>query len=155
MTQVLDLKALLQVPYVDPYTGLGLSPDGTQIAFSWNLTGYWEIYVMPLDGSAPPRQITSGPGGKFGPRWSPDGGRLAYTMDLEGSELYDVYVYDFAADRCTNLTPGTPDAINPACCWSPDGQWIAFSSDRSGRFDTYVMPFDQAHGAPAAGGLAR
>jgi dipeptidyl aminopeptidase/acylaminoacyl peptidase len=163
MMQVLDLKALLQVPYVDPYTGLGLSPDGRQIAFSWNPTGRWEIYTMPLDGSTPPRQITSGPGGKFGPRWSPDGGHLAYTVDLEGSELYDVYVYDFVADRHTNLTPDTAYAINPTCCWSPDGRWIAFGSDRSGHFDTYVMPFDQAcpersrraHGTLASGGAAR
>jgi dipeptidyl aminopeptidase/acylaminoacyl peptidase len=102
---------------------------------------------VPLDGSASPRQLTDGPGGKFAPRWSPDGGRLTYGVDLEGGELFDIFVYDFVSGQHTNLTPDSPDAIIPACCWSPDGQWIAFCSDRSGHFDAYVMP--------AAGGPAR
>ena len=142
----LALEALLRVPYVDPYTGFDISPDGTQVAFSWNPTGQWEVYLMPLNGSAPPRQITTGPGGKFAPRWSPDGGRIGYVLDLDGSELYDIHIYDPAVNQHTNLTPDTPDAIQPHTCWSPDGSQIAFISNRSGRFDTYVMP---ATGGPA------
>jgi Tol biopolymer transport system component len=94
--QILDLEALLRVPYVEPYAGFNLSPDGTQIAFSWNPTGQWEIYLLPLDGSAAPRQLTTGPGGKFAPQWSPDGQRLAYVLDVDGGELFDIYLYDFA-----------------------------------------------------------
>jgi dipeptidyl aminopeptidase/acylaminoacyl peptidase len=147
MTQVLNLETLLKVPYVEPYTGFDFSPDGTQVAFSWNPTGRWEIYVVSLDGSAElaevgsasPRQITTGPGGKFAPRWSPGGQCLAYVLDLEGGELYDIYVYDLATGQHSNLTPDTPDAIQPNFGWSPDGRWIAFASDRSGRFDTYVI----------------
>ncbi len=142
----LDLETLLRVPYVEPYTGFDLSPDGTQLAFSWNPTGQWEVYLMPLDGSTPPQQITTGPGAKFAPRWSPDGKRLAYVLDLDGGEWFDIYVYDFATGQHGNLTPDTPDAIMPGYCWSPDGSSIAFISDRSGRFDTYVMP---ASGGPA------
>jgi len=144
---ILDLETLLRVPYVEPYTGFDVSPDGVQVAFSWNPTGQWEIYLVPLDGSAPPQQITTGPGGKFNPRWSSDGRRLAYVLDLDGGELFDVYVYDFATNQHINLTPDTPDAILPNFCWSPDGSQIAFISDRSGCFDTYVMP---ATGGPSA-----
>ena len=143
---VLDLETLLQVPYVEPYYGPDVSPDGAQVAFSHNPTGQWEIYLMPLDGSAPALRVTTGPGAKFAPRWSPDGRRLAYVLDLDGGEVFDVYVYDLATARHANLTPDTPDAIQPNFCWSPDGSRIAFISDRSGRFDTYVMP---ATGGPA------
>ncbi len=143
----MDLETLLRVPYVEPYTGFDLSPDGTQLAFSWNPTGQWEVYLMPLDGSALPQQITTGPGAKFAPRWSPEGGRLAYVLDLDGGELFDIHVYDSVTDQHRNLTPYTPDAIMPSYSWSPDGSSIAFISDRSGRFDTYVMP--------AYGGSAR
>ena len=135
-----NLEALSKIPYVEPYAGFDLSPDGTQIAFSWNPTGQWEIYLMPLAGSATPQPITTGRGSKFTPRWSPNGQWLAYTLDLDGGELYDIYFYDFATGQHTNLTPGTPDAIQPGFCWSPDGRWIAFASDRSGCFDTFVMP---------------
>jgi len=136
---VLDLETLLKVPYVQPFTGFDLSPDGIRIAFSWNLTGQWEIYVAALEGAEEPRQVTVGPGAKFAPKWSPDGRFLAYVRDLEGGELYDLYVYDSATGQHTNLTPDTPDAIQPNYCWSPRGDQIAFLSNRSGRFDTYVM----------------
>jgi dipeptidyl aminopeptidase/acylaminoacyl peptidase/CubicO group peptidase (beta-lactamase class C family) len=142
----LDPETLLRVPYVDRDWGFDVSPDGTQAAFSWNPTGQWEIYLVPLEGSASPQQITGGPGAKFAPRWSPDGTRLAYVLDLDGSELFDIYVYDLATAEHTNLTPDTPDAIQPNFCWSPDGSRIAFISDRSGCFHTYVM---DATGGPA------
>jgi dipeptidyl aminopeptidase/acylaminoacyl peptidase len=156
---ILDLEALLRVPYVEPYTGFDLSPDGKQVAFSWNQTGQWEIYLLPLDGSTElakvsstaPRQLTSGPGGKFNPQWSPDGApsgeRLAYVLDLDGSESYDLWICDLTTGQHTNLTPDTPHALQPNFDWSPDGEQIAFLSDRTGRFDTYVMP--------ATGGEAR
>lgn len=148
MTRTLDLETLLRIPYVEPDGGFDLSPDGRQIAFSWNPAGRWDIYVVSPDlRSAPPRPITAGPGAKFAPRWSPDGRRLAYAVDLDGGELIDIFSHDLETGEHTNLTPNTPDAIQPNYCWSPDGRWIAFISDRSGRFDTYVMP--------ASGGDAR
>ncbi|MDY6874919.1 MAG: S9 family peptidase [Chloroflexota bacterium] len=145
--RMLHLETLLKIPYVEPDCGFDISPDGTQVAFSHNSSGQWEICLMPMDGSAPPRRITGGPGAKFNPRWSHDGQRLAYVLDLEGGELYDICIYDLATDAHINLTPDTPDAIQFKYAWSPDGSQIAFISDRSGHFDTYVMP--------AAGGPAR
>jgi dipeptidyl aminopeptidase/acylaminoacyl peptidase len=144
---ILDLEMLLKIPSVEVERGFALSPDGTRLAFSYDQTGQWEIYLVPLDRSAPPRQVTTGPGAKFNPRWSPDGRRLAYVLDPDGSERLDIYLYDLTTEGHTNLTPDTPDAIQPGYTWSPDGSQIAFASDRSGRFDTYVMP--------ATGGVAR
>jgi dipeptidyl aminopeptidase/acylaminoacyl peptidase len=137
---VLELEALLEVPYVEPYYGPDLSPDGTQVAFSHNPTGQWEIYLMELKGSAPARRITTGPGAKSAPRWSPDGKRLAYVLDVDGSEDLRIHVYDLVTGEHANLTPDSGDALQPNYCWSPDGSRIAFISNRSGRFDTYVMP---------------
>ena len=134
----LDLEALWRVPYVDPYGGFEISPDGKWIAFSWNQTGQWEIYEMPIDASTSPSQITSGPGGKFSPRVSPNGDHLAYVLDMDGGELLDIYIYDRTTGKHTNLTPDSPEAIQPDFCWSPEGSQIAFISDRSGIFHTYV-----------------
>jgi len=141
---VLNLETLLRVPQVE--TDLGFDVGATRIAFSWNVTGQWEIYGLPLDGQAGPQPLTGGPGARFAPQWSPDERRLAYVLDRDGSEAYDIHVYDCATGQDTNLTPDTPETILPHFHWSPDGQWIAFISNRAGCFDTYVMP---ASGDPA------
>lgn len=135
---VLDLDSLLRVPYIDPDLGFDLSPDGNAIAFAWNITGQWEIFVKIIHPETEPRQITSGAGAKFAPRWRPDGAQLAYVLDLDGGENYDIYSYCFRSDQHINLTPDTPEAIASSFGWSPDGKRIAYCSDRDGRFDTFI-----------------
>jgi dipeptidyl aminopeptidase/acylaminoacyl peptidase len=142
---VVDLEALLRVPYVDPDYGFSLSPDGSEVAFAYNRTGQWEIYRLSLDKPAAPEQVTRGPGAKLAPRWSPDGQRLAYVVDLDGGEVLDIYVYDQGKGQHINLTPDTPDSIQPNYAWSPDGTEMAFISNRSGCFHTYIM---RATGGP-------
>jgi dipeptidyl aminopeptidase/acylaminoacyl peptidase len=147
MTEHLNLAQLLQVPYVDPDLGFDISPSGSRVAVSWNLSGRWEIYVLDLEGNNPPQQITAGEGAKFAPRWKPDEQGLAYILDSDGSENYDIYEYDLTSKEHRNLTPGTPFAILPGFDWSPDGKSLAFCANREGRFNTYQMT--------AEGGQAR
>lgn len=136
----LDLERLLKIPCVEAESGFDLSPDGSTLAFSWNPDGQWEIYLLCLNAGQPAVQITHGSGAKFRPRWAPDGSCLAYLVDLDGGENYDIYRYDPVSGEHSNLTPETPDAIQPGFCWSPDGKWLAFASNRSGNFNTYIMP---------------
>jgi dipeptidyl aminopeptidase/acylaminoacyl peptidase len=137
--QYLSLDTLLAIPYVQPDEWFDLSPTGAEVAFAYNLSGRWEIFLTKVDGSTAPWQITTGPGAKFCPRWSPDGQRLAYALDLNGSEDFDIWVCDLATGAHSNLTPDTPDAILSDYAWSPDGTRMAFISNRSGSFDTYVV----------------
>ncbi len=138
---ILGLAVLLAVPHVDSDCGFELSQD-RRVAFSHNASGQWEVYVAPLDGSLSPRQVSSGAGAKFAPRWSPDGGRLIYVLDAKGGEVYDIALCDLSTGEQRNLTPGTPDSLQPNLAWSPDGTQIAFLSDRGGHFDCYVMAVD-------------
>ncbi len=148
--QLPDLETLLSIPHVDPDYGFDLSPEGRRAAFAWNATGQWEIYLQSLDGQDPPRQISRGQGAKFNPRFAPAGSKgrsLAYALDLDGSEAFDLYAWDPLSGQQTNLTPDTPDALQPNYAWSPGGREIAFVSDRAGHFAAYLMP--------AQGGAAR
>jgi len=135
-----DLETLLTVPHVDPYRGFDISPDGEYAAFSWNVTGRWEIYEVPLQRDGEPRRVTDGPGGKFAPRYGPDGERMAYALDLDGSESFDACVLDRAAGRAVNVTRELEGALQPNLSWSPDGEQLAVISQQSGRFNTYIIP---------------
>jgi dipeptidyl aminopeptidase/acylaminoacyl peptidase len=139
-TQPLDFERLMRVPYINADTGFEISPDGRYVAFSWNRTGQWEIYQLRLDHPDDIRQITDGPGAKFAPRYSPDNKFLMYVLDMDGSESFDIYVCNLAQNAHYNLTPDTPFAIQPHLSWAPNGKSIAFISNQSGRFSTYILP---------------
>jgi dipeptidyl aminopeptidase/acylaminoacyl peptidase len=135
-----DLETLLRVPHIEAEFRPDFSPDGKQVAFSYNPSGAWEIFVLSLDDPMNLHPITSGPGAKFAPRWSPDGGRVMYGRDLDGSEAYDLYLADLESGETINLTPRSPELILPTANWSPDGSLVALVSDQSGRFETKIIP---------------
>ncbi|MDA2927430.1 protein kinase [Acidobacteria bacterium AH-259-G07] len=75
----------------------------------------------------------------FGPRFSPDGGRLALQIDSESNQ--DVWVYEIEREAMTRLT--FDEAADGFPIWSPDGQQVAFSSDRDGgQLNLYRKPAD-------------
>ena len=91
---MIDLERLLRVPFVDVEGGFDISPDGTWLAFAWNVTGQWEIYELDLNASNAPRPVSVGPGGKFAPQYSPDGSHLAYVVDFDGGENFHIFIQD-------------------------------------------------------------
>ena len=123
-----------QLCFARPYD---LSPDSTQVAFTWNASGNWEIYTVPLEGGTP-RRITSGPGSKYSPRWSPDGKHIAFLTDLDGSENFDIYLVPQEGGESVGLVEW-PSAVERFIQWSPDGMQIAFESNKEGNFDVWVV----------------
>lgn len=134
---MLDLAQLLRVPQVHPQ--FDISPDNSKLVFAWNKTGEWQIHEMELGNIFLIKTITSGVGGKFNPRYSPDGTHLAYVLDVDGSESYHLIVYDFESNIHTDLTPNISRALQPNFCWSPDGMQLAFLSSEHGHFSAYVV----------------
>ena len=137
---MIDLGALLRVPCVEVETGFDISPDGKNVVFSWNLNGRWEIYEISLNKESEPRLISKGPGGKFHPRYSPNGRRLAFSLDLDGGEAFHLIVLELGTGEQRDLTPNIKNSQQANFSWSPDGESIAFISDESGQFDVYTIP---------------
>lgn len=122
------------------------SPDGSLIAFISDRDGETGLFIMNSDGSNT-RKI-AGPVTFTAPTWSPDGSRIAFQRHVSGSPMtgdLDTEVMVIAVDGSgeENLT-GQP-GMDGAPAWSPDGEWIAFSSNRDsgGRDrDIYMMRTD-------------
>jgi TolB protein len=69
------------------------SPDGSQVLFSSNAAGSYDLWIAPADGAATkPAQLTSDPGYEGTPCWSPDGSRIAFTSSRTGN--LEIWVMD-------------------------------------------------------------
>ena len=92
------------------------------------------LWLMGEDG-AWLRRLTDLPGAEFSPTWSPNGTRIAfrYWPDLDGSGYggTDVYVVNVDGSGLMNLTNSSGDSSYLSPAWSPDGNKIIFSTDRS------------------------
>lgn len=83
------------------------------------------------------RPLTSAPGSEGWPTWSPDGTRLAYNSDESGKR--DIWVRQLRVGQSVNLTKDYPGTSNRVLDWSPDGEWLAFLSNR-GEAGLFIMP---------------
>jgi dipeptidyl aminopeptidase/acylaminoacyl peptidase len=112
-----------------------MSPNGSQVAFvlvnvNEDKDRYeTQIYVVPSDGSAPPRPLTSGRNDRS-PRWSPSGREIAFvrTPDpVDGkTKSQQIYLISMDGGEARALTDAPKGAGSPV--WSPDGRTIAFNS---------------------------
>jgi Tol biopolymer transport system component len=101
------------------------SPDGRKIAFTREVRGPAEIFVMNADGSGVTQLTRDRATHDEHPAWSPDGGRIAYSSGTEDGQ--DLVVMNADGSQPTRLTDGPFVASDPA--WSPDGEQIAFICD--------------------------
>lgn len=99
-----------------------ISPDGTQIAFSYG----GDIYVVPSEGGAA-RQLTANTAYDYAPVWSPDSKRLAFASAREGS--MDVFLASLDGGAPKRLTTNSGNEIP-----------VAFLNSEELLFKTYVMP---------------
>jgi dipeptidyl aminopeptidase/acylaminoacyl peptidase len=128
----LPIEDVVGAPYVDFFFGgIDLSPDGAEVAFSWNKSGIFDIYSAPVDRDTL-YQLTVGTERSVSPRWSPDGQQVAFLRDTGGNERWDIWIVDRAGERERNLT-NEPDVSHRDIAWSRDGRRIAYVANAQGK----------------------
>jgi serine/threonine-protein kinase len=118
------------------------TPDGKHIAFSARGGIFW----IRSDGGGEKQRLIESKGQLFSDSFSPDGRRLAYS-ELNPKTGADLWTIPLDLSDPDHPKPGKPEPFlqTPgqefAAKFSPDGHWIAYYSDESGRNEVYVRPF--------------
>lgn len=115
-----------------------LSPDGRQVAFSWDgePPGRFAIYTQALGASIAPARLTSDFGNELGPVWSPDGRTLAFIRRRASNRGHVVLVAPSGGAPEKKLAevafrrPGFwgSGGAGRLLAWTPDGRWLAVST---------------------------
>ena len=115
------------------------SPDGSRVIFNSNRKGRQDLFQKPSSGAGNEELVLESDRNKNAGDWSLDGRLLLYGVD-DPKTTWDLWVLPLSAD-------GKPRPFLQAEFsqeygrFSPDGRWVAYRSNESGRFEVYVTPF--------------
>lgn len=133
---------------IDPHTDHGepvWSPDGDRIVFAMGerKTG-WGIYQKYSNGAGNEELLLADSQRALWPTsWSADGRFILYSHD-QGSqqENIEIWILPLGADRKPRPLVQAPGRAYDGQ-FSPDGRWVAYTSEESGRGEIYVAPFEE------------
>ena len=124
------------------------SPDERHIVYgSWRQeVGAFNLFVHRTDGSGEPLRLTTSRRGQLPVAWHPDGRHILVAQQGDGTG-FDQVVLPVAPSADGSWTAGPPQPLAATVAnelageFSPDGRWVAYVSDESGRSEVYVQPF--------------
>ena len=133
---------------VDPQLtgGPTWSADGKHLIFKFSSAGGFGLAWIRADGAGETVHLLDSKNNVFAYSFFPDGRRLAYS-EFDPDSGWDLWTLALDMGDPDHPKPGKPELFlrtpaNEALpAVSPDGRWIAYQSDESGRYEVYVRPF--------------
>jgi Tol biopolymer transport system component len=120
------------------------SPDGTRFAYASKRGNKWGIYVKAADGAAKEELITESDQMKAPMSWTPDGKTIIYWI-TGAATVGDIWYVSVEGDKKAKPFLQTP-ANERWPQLSPDGKWLAYTSNETGRYEIYIKPFPEGPG---------
>jgi eukaryotic-like serine/threonine-protein kinase len=121
------------------------SPDGARIAFEGRRSGQFSLLEKPINGAAGGETILqrrAAAAGAITPTsWSGDGRFIAYSLGAGFPQRLDVWVLPLFGDRKPFPLVHSPEFLEGSGVFSPDGRWVAYVTNESGRPNISVQPF--------------
>jgi len=115
------------------------SPDGSRMIFSSNRDGPYNLYQKSANGVKDEEVLSSSSEDKYSTSWSPDGRFLLYTV-VNPKTKSDLWVLPLEGDR--KPIPFLSTEFNERQArFSPDGHWVAYTSDESGQDEVYIRSY--------------
>jgi Tol biopolymer transport system component len=122
------------------------TPDGKRIAFQSNKEGALNLFWQMADGSGSLQRLTTSDNTQTASSWSPDGQLLAF------HEIDPAMQRDICVLRMGDASPGSGQARKAqpflrtrfdeaSLRFSPDGRWLTYISNETGRYEIYVQPY--------------
>jgi len=117
------------------------SPHGDRLAFAGRRQGdrSLNLYAANVSGTGGEKRLLDLDGVEIPTSWSPDERFLLFQTPSPGADIKVLSLADGQVSSLvsTRFTEGSAQ-------FSPDGRWVAYSSDETGRTEVYVMPFQRA-----------
>jgi dipeptidyl aminopeptidase/acylaminoacyl peptidase len=120
------------------------SPDGSSIAYAVFGQGQWATYQKHTNGTGQEELLVKGGKALIPVSWSRDGHFVTLSSGVNNN--YDLLVLPLEGDR--KPVPFVASEFQETQGqFSPDGKWMAYTSNETGRFEVYVEPFPRGAGA--------
>jgi Tol biopolymer transport system component len=140
------VRTRLTAPPGDHHGGIW-SPDGSRIACQTDVKHQADVVVRAADGSGGEQMVTDEEGQRFPLDWSKDGWILYMDREATGSRLEQLAAIPEAPPRKPVIVvPRSQKDFGFGAHFSPDGRWVTYDQDESGRSEVYVVSFPEARG---------
>jgi serine/threonine protein kinase len=127
-------------------------PDGKSIVFSYGLAGVTDsLYRQNADGTGSKQKLLETPGIRAVPfSVSTDGRYIVYMRnDPQSNTGWDIWALPMFPDKSGEQKPFPVVSTNFADitpAFSPDGKWLAYANNETGRYEVYIQPFPSGAG---------